>query len=620
MTEFFLVLILGKLLPIFKELVTILNENSTRILQTPLNLTTIKALRYISTFLKPYRQYFIYGMVFIFLVGALSLSLPIITGHIVDVLVNKNKINSTFSIDKIVLILLVLVVLTNICKFFQRYFFNKMNELTIGFIRKELYHRYLKYPISFFDKERIGELLSRINTDISMVQYIFCEQIPAFIYQSTVMIVAIGIMFYIQIKLTLITLLTFPIAILLSIVIGKKVQNISKFIQDSFAKSFIYVEETLQKIRTVKIFGNERNEQIKHEELLDSIIKESIKKGIYTTSLDSLGAIITNIVLVLIFWYGTSLVTLGEITIGNLATFFLISFLLGEAVSKISSAYANLQNSISVVDRLKFLMNYELEDQTFLGKPDVRFTHSISFKNCSFSYLNSRNDLVLKSINIEIKKGMKIGIVGASGAGKSTLIQLLLRFYKPIEGDIFLDEIPISNYSLQSYRKVFGVVSQEIELFGGTIKDNICYSSENYTIEDVIDAAKKANAYEFIEKLPDRFNTMVGENAMMLSGGQRQRIAIARALLKNPKILLLDEATSSVDSGTEKLIKEALNRLMANRTSIIIAHRMDTIRDADRILVFEKGEIIESGTDEELLKLKNGIYRGLINKQQSIIN
>ena len=545
--------------------------------------------------------------------GGLSLSLPIITGQIVDKLLKGKEMLFDISLNQLILILLVLVVAVNIFKFIQRYLFNKMNELTIGNIRKELYGRYLKYPVSFFDKERIGELLSRINTDISMVQYIFCEQMPAFIYQTIVMFVAITIMFFINFELTLITLATFPIAVLLSVSIGRKIRAISKRIQDSFAKSFVYVEETLQKVRTVKIFGNEENEKAKHNLLLDKIVTDSIKKGIYTTSLDSLGSVITNIVLVLIFWYGTSLVKANEVSIGNLVTFFFISFLLGESVSKISSAYGNLQNSISVVGRLKNLMEIELE-KNYTNSRNVKFDESLVLKNCSFSYSNIRNELVLNQINLVIKKGMKIGIVGPSGAGKSTLIQLFLRFYEPIEGEILLDGLTISDYPLQAYRKLFGVVSQEIELFGGTIRDNISYSMENATMDDIIEAAKKANAFEFIEKLPKGLDTVVGENGIMLSGGQRQRIAIARALLKNPEILLLDEATSSVDPGTEALIKEALDRLMLNRTSIVIAHRLDTIRDADKILVFNKGKIVESGTEEELISIEYGHYRELVKK------
>ncbi len=537
-----------------------------------------------------------------------------------DLLLNGLQQGTLGSIDNFVLLLLGIVVALNLFTFIQRYMFNKMNELTIGNLRKELYKRYLRYPVSFYDKERIGELLSRINTDIAMVQYIFCEQIPTFIYQTVVMVVAITIMFFVSVKLTLITLVTFPVAILLSIIIGKRVRRISKSIQDSFAKSFIYVEETLQKIRTVKIFGNEAREQKEHEVLLDKIVNDSVKKGVYTTSLDSLGAMITSVVMVFIFWYGTSLLKTDEATIGSLVTFFFTSFLLGESISKISSAYGNLQNSISVVGRLKWLMEVKKEPNQGNNDIPVSFDKTIAFKNCSFSYSEDRDETVLESLDLTIHKGMKIGIVGPSGAGKSTLIQLILRFYEPTSGSILLDDTPISELPLQAYRDIFGVVSQEIELFGGTIKSNIAYSVRDCDMDEIIDAAKKANAYEFIQKLPKGFDTVVGENGIMLSGGQRQRIAIARALLKNPDILLLDEATSSVDSGTETLIKEALERLMVNRTAIIVAHRLDTIRDADKILVFDKGKIVESGSEQELLNLEGGLYQKLIKQQQPTIN
>lgn len=560
---------------------------------------TIDALKFIFPFLKPFRKYFVFGMISIFITGFLSLSLPIITGNILDVSLNKSNTDLPYTANFLVILLVIMVVLENLFNFIKDYFFNKMNELTIGHIRKVLYERYLKYPISFYDKERIGELLSRLNTDVSMLKYIFCEQIPTFLYQTVLAIVAISILFYLDVTLTLITLITFPIALLAAKLIGKKVKLISKKIQDYYATSSIYVEETLQNIRTVKTFANESHETKSYNLLLDKIIKYSVAMGLYKTGLDSLGGMIASLVLVFTFWYGTFLVETNQVTFGILITFFLINFLLGESISKIANAYGKLQNSISVVDRIKGLMEVELEPYLNNKQLNVKFNGSIRFENCSFSYSQSKN-VIFKTMNLDIKKGSIIGILGPSGVGKSTFIQLILRFYSPTKGRILLDDKPIDKLPLQNYRKLFGVVSQEIDLFGGTIKENISYSSGKYSIDDIIEAAKIANAYDFIQRLPLKFDTEIGEKGLTLSGGQRQRIAIARALLNNPPILIFDEATSSIDRKTEDLIQEALDRVMLSRTSIIITHKMETIRHADKIYHIENGKLkLHKDIDDE---------------------
>lgn len=574
------------------------------------------AVLFLLTFLKPFKKYFVAGMFGVFIVGGISMLTPLVVGQIVDESVGNDENLFLKKVNDSMLLLIGIIICHNLFTFVQRYLFNKMNELTKAFLQKELYIRYLKYPVSFFDKERIGELLSRINSDIGMVQYIFSDQIPAFLYHSVALVVALILLFLINIKLAAITIISFPIAVYFSIIIGKRVRKLSKSIQDSYAESFIYVEETLQKVRTVKAFNNQNAEHKKYRSILDRIINESVRKGIFTTGLDSLGSVLTGIAQVLIFWYGTTLIGEGEITIGNLITFFLVSFLLGESVARISGAYGNLQNVLGAVDRIHELAHTKTEDGEFVAEySNADLKQSLTLKNLSFTYRDDSIDFVLKELNVEIRKGQKIGIVGESGAGKSTLMQLILRFYNPSMGGIYLDGININKYSLEDYRSLFGVVSQEIELFGGTVKENIGYGVKDATIDEIIEAAKKANAYSFIVNLPNGFETLVGENGIMLSGGQRQRIAIARALLVNPKVLLLDEATSAMDSKTESLIKDALEKLMQNRTSIIVAHRLDTVMDADKILVMDKGQIIESGKHKDLIQNQSGVYKKMVEKQ-----
>jgi ABC-type multidrug transport system fused ATPase/permease subunit len=559
----------------------------------------------------PQTPYFILGMLCIFLSGFLQLYSITLIGKLIDSSISRETTHIPDGLNSLVFRILLFMVLQVVFSAIQQYCFLRMNEAAIASIRKTLYSRYLRYSLVFFNKEKVGDLISRINNDIGMVQYIFCEQLPAFLYQSVILMAAIGTLLQMNLKLTLLMIVVFPLTVLMTLYIGKKMRTISKQIQDAFAVSVVYMEETLQKIRTVKAFSSERAESRKYNSLLDSIVRKSIRRSVFKLGLDGVSGILMIFGQILIIWYGSSLVERGELTVGKMITFMMITFSVGAAVSSIAGAFGNLQKSFGSTQRLHELLSIETEEEDRQETFTLCFSEKFHFDNISFSYADDMEDLILSDLSFEIQKGERIGIVGPSGVGKSTIAKLFMRFYHVTSGAIYLDGSDIRTLPLAPYRRLFGVVSQEIELFGSTVRENICYGKPLATDEEMREAAVRAHAYEFITELPHGFDTVLGENGYTLSGGQRQRLAIARALLTDPQVLILDEATSALDSNTELIITETLEELMRDRTTIVVSHRLTTIRRMDRILVFHGGKIVESGTHEYLMKISGGKYREL---------
>lgn len=574
----------------------------------------------LNTFLKfflPFRKYFFTGLIFVFLSGGAQILSYSIVGNLIDLSIHKEARLWGFTLKETLVILFGVVILQTGFGFVQQYLFAKMNEYSLANIRKEMFSRYVQYPIAVFDRERIGNLLSRISVDTSMLQYIFTEQIPTFIYQFIVLLISLTMLFVINWKLAIFMMLIFPPALLVAEYLGKRIQRLSEEIQNIIAESSTHIEETLQKIRTVKAYANEKREIGKYNTLLSKIVNNNIKRTVTKLGLGNLQVLLTIAAQVLVLWYGTGLVNKGEITIGGLISFIMITLCFGGAITSLGGAYGNLQNSIGSTKSLHFLFNEPLEKGYSIPPAGaLSFRENITFSNMSFSYFGpSSEDVVLRNLNIQIRKGEKIGIVGTSGEGKSTLIQLLLRFYPVTSGQITMDGNNIDEYPLQDYRCLFGVVSQEIELFGFSIRENIGYGIPGLTSEAITAAAKKANAYDFISRLPDGFDTLIGENGITLSGGQRQRIAIARAIAVNPEILILDEATSALDYKTEQLIKEDLDMLMQDKTAIIITHRISSIQNTDKIIVLKNGRITQCGTHQELVKQTDQWYYQLVSQQ-----
>ena len=466
--------------------------------------------------------------------------------------------------------------------------------------------------MAFYSERRVGELTSRISSDISLLQETLTTTIAEFLRQILVISIGIGLLTYISGKLTLLMLALVPVVIVIAIIFGKKIKGLSKEAQDKIADSNVIVEETLQGIATVKAFVNEAFEYLRYKKKTDDVIAISLKAAIWRGAFASFIIFCLFGSIVAVIWYGVILVQEGQLSVGDLFTFILYSVFVGASLGGIADLYSQLQKAIGATENLLEILDEEQESSADTKKEDKEVKlGTVAFENVSFAY-PSRNDVsVLSDLSFTVASGQQVALVGPSGAGKTTITALLLKFYDISSGAILIDGSNIESYKLDQLRSSMAIVPQDVVLFGGTIYENILYGDPKATNEQVRAAAKKANALEFIEEFPEQFETLVGERGVQLSGGQRQRIAIARAILKNPKILILDEATSALDSKSENLVQEALDELMKGRTSIVIAHRLSTIKKADKIVVLKEGKVAESGTHDELILKEDGLYRDL---------
>ena len=557
---------------------------------------------------------FYLGLLFLLLTSVTALAFPKFMGMLVDCV---NKKDSGLA-NQIALGLGLVLILQSVFSFFRLSLFVNFTENTLANVRLALYTNLVKLPMSFFSQKRVGELNSRISNDISQIQDTLTTTIAEFLRQFILIIGSFVMLASINIKLTIMMISVVPLVGVAAVFFGRFIRKYSKKVQDQVAESQVVVEETMQGISIVKAFANEWYEIERYTTKIREVVKVAIKGGQLRGYFASFIIVCLFGTIVAVVWYGVQLSIAGEITVGELFTFILYSSYVGASSGGIAELYAQMQKAIGATERVFELLEEipekfnSAENQNF---PKIK--GDVSFENVAFTYPSRKEIQVLKEVSFTALSGQKIAIVGPSGAGKSTIASLLLRFYDTTGGSITIDNKNILEYDLEALRGNMSIVPQDVILFGGTIKENIAYGKPNATDEEIMLAAKQANALQFIQGFPEQFETVVGERGIKLSGGQRQRIAIARALLKNPSILILDEATSSLDSESEKLVQEALEILMEGRTSIIIAHRLSTIRSADQILVLDQGQITEKGTHQELIAIENGIYKNLSNLQFS---
>ena len=581
-----------------------------------LTLASLKQLFKLYKYIKPYRGQFALGLLFLLGSALANLAFPKLLGQLVN---DAQESDLVATLNETAALLLVALVIQAAFSYFRVVLFVNVSERSLAALRQAVYAHMIQLPMSFFSRKRVGELNSRISSDISLLQETFTTTLAEFLRQLIIIIGGIALLTMSSVKLTLFMLATFPPIVLIAVFFGKYIRNYSKKVQGEVAESNTIVEETLQGIQTVKAFANEWFEVARYNEKTNEVALTGIKGGKYRAAFSSFiilgifGAIIA------VIWRGTMLIAAGEMLTGDLFSFVLYSVFIGGSVGGMADVYARLQKSVGATEDLLEILDEPAEPIQVAQKPNVQkhLKGRLAFDGVTFSYPSRPDSLVLQNINLEIAPGERVALVGASGAGKTTLANLLFRFYQPTSGRLLLDDQSILDFDLSAMRDQMALVPQDVLLFGGTIKENIAYGKPGATPDEIEAAAKKANALEFIQKFPEQFDTVVGERGIQLSGGQRQRIAIARAVLKDPAILVLDEATSALDSESERLVQEALDRLMESRTSIIIAHRLSTIKKADKIVVIDGGQIAEMGTHEALLKNDSkGIYKNLYNLQE----
>lgn len=565
-----------------------------------------KLYRYIA----PFKKEYLVGMFFLLGSSLANLTFPKLLGDLVNA---GNAGVLAESINRIAVILGLLLLIQATFSYFRIVLFVNVTEKALALLRRDTYNHLIKLPIRFFEKHRVGELNSRISSDVALLQETLTTTLAEFVRQVVIIIGGIALLAVTSIKLTLFMLAILPGVMIAARLFGKYIRKFSKQVQQEVADSNTLVEETLQGIQSVKAYTNEWFEMKRYFKRTETIAQIGMKSGKYRGAFSSFiifgmfGAIIA------VIWRGSVLMAQGEMIAGDLFSFVIYSVFVGGTIGGLATVFANIQKFIGATEALFELFDEQEEALAEIKEiPRDQLLHGeIEFQQVSFAYPTRPNELVLKDLNFTIASNQQVAIVGASGAGKSTLASLLLQLHQPVSGQLFFDERPGNSLSLSVIRHQIALVPQDIFLFGGTIRENIAYGKTDATDEEIFQAAKKANALEFIERFDEKFETLVGERGTQLSGGQRQRIAIARAVLKNPKILILDEATSSLDAESERLVQDALDKLMQGRTSIVIAHRLATVRKADRILVFENGQIVESGNHQELIQLDKGVYKNL---------
>ncbi len=579
----------------------------------PVNPSNLKKLVGIFRFVWPYRWLFTIGLISLVLSSATLLSFPYFAGQLLDVASGKPVPYFT-GINQIAGVLLLILFVQGIFSFTRVYTFSVTSERTLADLRQRIYQKIIWQPLSFFDNRRVGELMSRITSDVSTLQDTFTFTLAELLRQSLTLLLGGAVIFYLAPTLTAFMLLTFPVLVILALIFGKYIRKLSKKTQDKLADANVVVEESLQSIHVVKAFTNEIFELGRYTKSLAEVVAVSVRTAKYRGLFISFSIFALFGGIVAVGWFGATLVQQGVLSIGMLFSFIIYTSFIGGSIAGLGDIYTQLQRSIGASERLLELLDQP--DETDHTHQSIQKLHGqIQFENVSFNYPTRADFPVLKKLNFTIEPGEKVALVGQSGSGKSTIINLLMRFYPAGSGLIKVDGTAIETYPLTAYRKNLGIVPQEVILFGGSIKENIAYGKPEATEDEIREAARKANALEFIENFPDRFNTLVGERGIKLSGGQRQRIAIARAILKDPAILILDEATSSLDAHSETLVQQALRQLMTGRTTIVIAHRLSTIKKVDRIFVINHGELAEMGSHNELSQMDNGLYSNLLKLQ-----
>lgn len=608
------------------------NSNGTPEDESPKAKITKESLRealVLFKYLKPYRTKFIFALICIALSAFSTSMFPFLLGKMIDVAApgaaftmpgaatssafGESLKNVHWSLNTLILLIFLQLSIQTVFSFLRVYLLTEVGEKSLADMRKDVYTKLLSQPMSFFSEKRVGELSSRISSDLSQIQDAVSFTFAELLRGIFTLIIGLGFIFWISAKLAFVMLSVVPVVAIVAVVFGMRIRKMARKAQDQLAESGTIVQETFQGIAIVKAFTSEAFEISRYVKSIYSVVNTAIANARYRGAFISFMIFSIFGAIAFVMWYGAGMIQTGELTTGLLTMFVIFSVFVGGTFAGFADMFSQLQKTLGATQSIREILKTTGEDVE-LTPIKIEATHllhgEVSFDEVAFRYPSRKDVEVLRNITLTAKQGEQLAIVGSSGAGKSTLAALLMRFYDATSGNILFDGKNTSDFPLSQLRKQMAYVPQDIMLFGGTIKENIAYGKPDASLEEIMEAAKKAHAHEFISGFPEGYDTIVGERGIKLSGGQRQRVAIARAILKDPVILILDEATSSLDSESEQLVQDALENLMKGRTSFVIAHRLSTIRNADKIIVIDKGVVSETGTHEELIQ-RNGLYRKL---------
>lgn len=581
-------------------------------------------------YLSPYRGKFILGLIFIALSAFTTALFPLFLGKMIDAVspgaalpgMDKgsqfgfNLKNIHWSLNTTLLLIFCQLTVQTFFSFMRVYLLTAVGERSLADMRKDVYSKLLTMPMSFFTEKRVGELSNRISSDLSQIQDAISFTLAEFLRGVFTLIIGLFFIFWISPKLAFVMLSVVPLLAIIAVVFGKQIRKMSRKTQDQLADSGTIVQETFHGISIVKAFTSEFHEITRYVKSLKAVVSTAISNARYRGAFVAFMIFSLFGTLAFVVWYGAGMIP-EELSIGLLIMFVVFSMFVGGTFAGFADMFSQLQKTLGATQSVREILRSEGEPvdlKQITIEPQYMLKGNVRFEHVAFSYPSRKDIQVLRDLTLTAKNGEQIAIVGPSGAGKSTIASLLLHFYEPDSGTVYFDERPAREFPLSQLRRQMAFVPQDVILFGGSIRENIAYGKPEARDEEIMAAAKNANAHEFIKRFPEQYETIVGERGIKLSGGQRQRIAIARAILKDPAILILDEATSSLDSESEQLVQDALDNLMKGRTSFVIAHRLSTIRNADKIVLIDKGIVSEAGTHNELMS-HNGLYRKLNDMQ-----